>query len=169
MAILNQHLVPLIETLTELGIDWLAFELIEGIRRGEEPVEDDRTLALARERAGTGTQHPKETEQHSSADDEPKPILDVVQVEWAARYVFERLSATLAEMTHSLDALDEIFDGRDEKQSPGSRSSAVLVILDGGEGRSVDRAEIEAAQARLPELREALVAWVGSARSEQRE
>ncbi|MCY4597706.1 MAG: hypothetical protein OXC19_23260 [Bryobacterales bacterium] len=167
MAILNQHLVPLIELLTELGIDWLAFELIEGIRRGEEPLEDERTLALARYRAGT--QHREETVEHAWAAYEPQPIPDVSQSEWAARYVFDRLGATLAEMTHSLDVLDEIVDDRNVKQPPGSRSSAVLVLLDGGEECAVGRARIEAAQARLPELREALDAWVVRARSEERE
>ena len=165
MAILNQHLVSLIEILTELGIDWLAFELIEGIRRGGEPVEDERALALARDR--TGTRHPNEADQHLSADDEPKPFLDVAQLEWAARYVSERLGATLAEMTQSLDALDEIVDDGDVRQSAESHSSAVLVLLDGGEEHTVSRAQIEAAQARLPELDKALHAWISSARLEQ--
>ena len=167
MAILNQHLVALIELLTELGIDWLAFELIEGIRRGEEPLEDERTLALARYRAGD--QHREETVEHPWANYEPRPIPDVSQSEWAARYVVERLGATLAQMTYSLDLLDEIVDDRDVDESPGSRPSAVLILLVGGEEVAVDRAGIAAAHARLPELREALDAWVVRARSEERE
>lgn len=167
MAILNRHLVPLIEVLAELGLDWLAVELIEGIRRGEQPVENERTLALARSRART--EHPEETVEHPWADNGPRPILDVVQLEWAARYVFERLGATLSEMTHSLDALDEIVDDPDVKPSTGSLSSTVLVLLAGGEEHAVDRAQIKAAQARLPELQEALDAWVGRARWGERE
>ena len=163
MAILSQRLVPLIEILTELGVDWLAFELIDGIRRGEEPEEDERELALTRERAGTA--HPVEMRQYRPADDGPKPYADDGQLEWAVRYICERLGATLAEMTDSIDVLDEIVDDGDAKRSLRSHASAVLV-LDGGE-HAVGRAQVKAAQARLSELRKALDAWVNSTRSEQ--
>ena len=163
MAILNQRLVPLIEILTELGVDWLAFELIDGIRRGEEPEEDERALALTRERTKTG--HPVEMQQYPPADDGPKPYADDGQLEWAVRYICERLGATLTEMTDSIDVLDEIVDDGDAKRLRHSGASAVLV-LDGAE-HAVGRAQVKAAQARLPELRKALDDWVNSTRSEQ--
>ena len=47
MAILDPRLLPFIDMLAELGIDWLAFELVEGIRRGEERLEDKGALARA--------------------------------------------------------------------------------------------------------------------------
>ena len=34
MAILEARLLPLIETLAEAGADWLAFEVVDGIRAG---------------------------------------------------------------------------------------------------------------------------------------
>lgn len=165
MAILNQRLVPLIETLIELGIDWLAFELIDGIRRGEEPEEDERALALTRERAGTT--HSIAMEQSPWADDGPKAYSDNGQLDWAVRYIHERLAATLNEMMGSIDMLDDIVDdGNTERVLPAG-ASAVLVLL-GGEEHPVGRAQVEAAQGRLPELRKALDAWVVSARSERR-
>ena len=163
MAILNQRLVPLIEILTELGIDWLAFELIDGIRRGEEPEEHERALELTRERAGTD--HRVELEQYAPDDNGPKPYADDAQLEWAARYICERLDATLTEMTDSIDVLDEIVDDGDAKRLLQSRTSAVLVL--NGEEHAVGRAQVKAAQARLPELRKALDAWVNNTRSEQ--
>ena len=96
MAILNQRLVLLIETLKELGVDWLAFELIDSIRRGEEPEEDERALALTRERAGTA--HPTAMEQSPWADAGPKAYSDNGQLDWAVRYTHERLAATLTEI-----------------------------------------------------------------------
>ena len=53
MAILDPRLIPFIEMLADLGLDWLAFELIEGVRRGEEPVETEDALALVRQRIRT--------------------------------------------------------------------------------------------------------------------
>ena len=50
MAILDPRLLPFIEVLAELGMDWLAFELVDGVRRGKEPVEDEAALRRARDR-----------------------------------------------------------------------------------------------------------------------
>lgn len=52
MAILDARYLPFIEILTELGMDWLASDRIEGIPRGNEPLEDEHALAQARELTG---------------------------------------------------------------------------------------------------------------------
>ena len=49
MAVLDPRLLPFIEMLAELGMDWLVFELVDGIRRGDEPAEDEYALTLARQ------------------------------------------------------------------------------------------------------------------------
>ena len=49
MAILDRRLIPFIEMLAELGMDWLAFELMEGIRLGREPVAREDELARLRQ------------------------------------------------------------------------------------------------------------------------
>jgi hypothetical protein len=54
MAILDRRLIPFIEMLADLGLDWLAFELIDGIRRGREPEESAKALMVARERVRAG-------------------------------------------------------------------------------------------------------------------
>ena len=92
-----------------------------------------------------------------------RPFLGDHQLLWAAEYVFERLRATLAEMSQSLHALDEIFDDLEVRQPVASAVEPLLVLLDDGEERVVRRAQIEAAQAWLPELREALDVWRRSA------
>jgi hypothetical protein len=51
MAILDARLFSMIETLVAAGLDWLAFELIEGVRRGQEIEETNDILAISRERA----------------------------------------------------------------------------------------------------------------------
>ena len=166
MAKLDPRLLPVVEILTELGMDWLVQELIEAIRRGDEPPEDEHALALARKQVGQAP--PDEITLHTSADSETPPFLSDDQLQWAAKYVFDRLSATLAEMFYSLDALNQIVEDAEGKQPTTSRTEPVLVLFDGDEERTVRRAQVAIAQDRLPELRTALDAWRRSALSEPR-
>ena len=161
MAVLDPRLLSFIEMLAELGMDWLVFELVDGIRRGDEPAEDEHALALARQQ----TEQPPadDLKRHASADSVPTSILGDRQLQWAADYVFERLHATLAEMSQSLHALDEIVEDPEVKHAVASAAEALLVLIDAGEERVVGRAQIEAARDRLPELREALDDWRRSA------
>lgn len=48
MAVLDPRLMPLIEMLTTVAADWLAFELIDGNRRGREVEETANALTIAR-------------------------------------------------------------------------------------------------------------------------
>ena len=45
MAILDPRLLPLLETLAASGADWLAFEIVDGVRRGREPEEPEEPEA----------------------------------------------------------------------------------------------------------------------------
>ena len=157
MAILDRRLLPFIEMLAELGMDWLAFELVDGIRRGDEPTETQQVLALARDQIGDPAVD--EFERHTSPDSEVTSFLGDDQLEWAMDYTFERLRATLAEMSYSLEALDELLDDRKGGHPAASQVEALLVLLEDGGERAVSRAQVEAAQARLPELRAALHSW----------
>ena len=164
MAILDPRLIPFIEMLTELGMDWLAFEVVDGIRRGEEPVEDEFTLLRARERAGRASDAGEDIEQYISPPQAATPFSGDDQLDWAARYVDERLRAALDAMEASLDALDEIVAGGD---TPLSRPPSALTVLDlaGRDGEhSVGRTEVEGARTRLSTLSEALADWVRDAR-----
>ena len=163
MAILDRRLIPLVEMLTEIGMDWLAFELIKGIERGEEPIENEEALALAREKArkhriGKVVRVP-------SDNVVGEPLLGDRQLEWVAHHVFERLKATLAQMLASLDALDELVTSDHERQGEIAESSAVLV-LDNVEDRAVSRIQVERAQAQLGDLRQSLDTWLVDARSD---
>ena len=170
MAVLDPRLLPFIEMLAELGMDWLVFELVDGIRRGDEPAEDEHSLALARQQneqppADDLKGHARISRMHTgeSVDSVPTSFLGDHQLQWAAEYVFERLSDTLDEMSESLHALDEIFDDLEVRQPVASAAEPLVVLLDDGEERVVGRVQIEDAQERLPELREALDVWLRNA------
>ena len=150
--------------LAELGMDWLAFELIEGVRRGQEFVENEDALELARH-ARHWRRRTREAENFARNPEdsvEGEPLLGDAQLEWAAGYVHERLKATLAEMSASLGALDKIVDSGREPQTTTTEPSAVLVLLDAEEDRKVSRTQVEEAQAQLPKLSESLEAWLTS-------
>ena len=166
MAILDRRLIPFIEMLTELGMDWLAFELIEGIRLGDEPVEKEDALALARLQVRRGSTEKFVRDASDSVVVVGEPILGDNQLEWAARIVNERFEATLAEMLASLGALDEIVDSDRGRFAKTSGPSAVIVFLDAEQDRKVSRIRVEEAQAQLGELRQCLETWLASTRSD---
>lgn len=165
MAILDRRLIPFIEMLTELGLDWLVFELVDGIRRGRELEESAELLKLAREHVRSGKTDLAEREPGATV--EPEPLLGDKQLDWAARYVDERLTATLAEMAASLDNIDGIVGPIcDEEAAKAFQADAApspaLVLLDGEEQRKVGRPQVEEAQGHLPKLRGALASWLAS-------
>ena len=160
MAILDRRLVPLVEMLTELGMDWLAFELIEGVRRGREPVEEEGKLELARQWARKGKAEVPEGDPEENVPAEP--LVGGSQLEWAARYVGERLEAVLEEISASLGALDEIVASDRDGQAKTAEVSTVLVLLDVGEVGRVGRTQVEEAQAHLDELHRSLESWLSN-------
>lgn len=162
MAILDRHLTPFLEMLSELDLDWLVFEIIDGIRRGQELEETEDALALARGDITSGDA--KRIVYDSEDNDEGKPILGDDQLEWAAQYVKERLEATLAEMGASLDNLDDIIAAGRDQSTEDAGFSTTLVLGEGEEGLKVDRARVKKAQAELPKLQQALTEWLTSTR-----
>jgi predicted NBD/HSP70 family sugar kinase len=166
MAILDPRLVPFIGMLSEVGLDWLAFELVDGVRRGREPEENVEALKRAREHVRAGERKIAALELGGSV--EAEPLVGDDQVEWAARYVEERLGATLDEMAASFNNIDCIVGSiRDEETldvvHAGDRPSPSLLLIDGKERRKVDRGQLEAAQGHLPELRRVLAIWLANA------
>ena len=166
MTVLNRDLIPFIEVLAELGIDWLGLELIDGIRRGQEPTEEEHALALARQQART-----KQIDKTLSVPDDSvagEPLLGHRQLEWAADYVHARLKATLAEMMASLDDLDQIVAPDSEEHVKATTASLILSLQgsDMEEDRSAGRPQVEAAWAQLSELRSALDSWLARNQSD---
>ncbi len=88
MAVLDPRLLPLLETLAGAGADWLAFEIVDGIRRGRELVEPEELLGAAREKVRS-----RQLSDRLSADVPvlAEPIFGDEQIVWAANYVAARL------------------------------------------------------------------------------
>ena len=160
MAILDPRLLPLVEVLAKVGMDWLAFELVEGVRRGDESTEGRSTLRRARDRAKRTSDAVENTERFASPAGPATPLLSDDQLEWAAGYVDERLRAAFDHMARSLDALDEIIGGGEARPSGAPTVTTRLVLRNDDRAGTVGRVEIEGARARLSTLRGALDAWL---------
>jgi hypothetical protein len=167
MAVLDPRILDLIETLTAARMDWLAFELIEAIQTGHMPIETPDTLAVTRRKVREDDQ-PKATGEPKLVSQESQPIEGDDQIDWAAKYVAERLSATLAYLTQSIENLDAIAGG--DVKNPAAMSEdagePLVVLADGDVQRKAGRAEVDAAIAALPQLRHSLKAWSAQVRGQ---
>lgn len=163
MAVLDPRLLPLLETLADAGADWLAFEIMDGVSRGREPLESEERLREAREKVRA-----QQLSDRLSADISalPEPILGDDQIVWAVTYVTVRLDGALADLNEGCAMIEAIaenlgdtFENDDPPFSTVSPGEPAKVVLIGQEGHPVDRGSIVVAREGLAFLRDALSRW----------
>lgn len=161
------RLFDLLETLTRSGLDWLAMEVIDGIRAGRAVEDSPEALAAARKAIGSKAQ-PRVRDEPNAPIPAPLPIEGDAQIEWAANYVGERLQSTLAQLDASLAILDEIVGGMQsddhgfETEAP---AQSVMVLTDERMPRKSRRDDVAVAQANIQPLLDGLAEWSASART----
>lgn len=174
MAVLNPRLLELIETLVAARLDWLAFELIEGVQAGHPPDEPEEALAAARKSIRSGTQ-PKAHGEPYAISMEATPIPPDEQIEWAAAYVEERLGEALEQLQASIDTLDFLVEGTTgqpgeagalARPKDASKPRAVVVLLDLENDRKSGSDNVAGARENLPALRTALTEWAAQSRGQ---
>lgn len=168
MAVLDPRLLPLLETLAGAGADWLAFEVVDGVRRGREPLEPEELLRAAREKVRS-RQPPDRL-----SEDIPvlaEPILGDDQIVWAANYVAARLDGALADLDEGCAMIQAVAENSGDKfkqdeptLSDVTPNIPVKIALMGQEGHPVDRSSIAAARKGVESLRGALAHWSLEAR-----
>lgn len=163
MAVLDPRLLPLLETLAETGADWLAFEILDGVRRGREPEEPEELLEAARERVRSRRPANRLS---SEIPVMAGPILGDDQIVWAANYVAARLDGALADLDFGCAMIEAVAEGADGVSgqydpalSKASRAVPVKVALVGKDNDPVDRGSIAAAKDGVLLLRDALAHW----------
>lgn len=168
MAILDPRLLTLLETLAGAGADWLAFEIVDGVRRGREPWEPEEQLRAAREKVRS-----QQLSDRLPADIPlvAKPILGDDQIVWAANYVAARLDGALADLEEGCAMIEAVAEnsGTTFRQDDPAFSKArpgvpVEIVLIGQEGSPVDRATIAVAREGVVSLKKALAGWSLEAR-----
>lgn len=170
MATIDPRLVELLDTLVAAGADWLAFEILDGIRSGRPGEESDNR---------DGEMHPglRSWKGDKSSEPEtrkreavPKPIEGDDQIEFAGSYVADRITEAIEMTSISLDNLNRISAKSSEQPSevdPG-RQVAITLGLEDSEFRFT---QDQAKQLRrlLPELRSSLSEWSVRVRQKERE
>ena len=167
MAVLDPRMLDLIETLVAARMDWLAFELIEGIQEGRAPTETSDTLAMTRTKVRDDDQ-PKATGELKLVSQAVQAIEGNDQIEWAAIYIAGRIDATLAYLAQSIENIDAIAGGNVKNPAAISvdASEPLVVLSDGETQREAGRAEVEGAIAALPQLRQSLEVWSAQMRGQ---
>ena len=174
MATLDPPLLELVETLVAARLDWLAFELIEGIQAGRPPEEPEEALAAARESI-RGNAQPRARGEPQAILVEANPILPDEQIEWAAAYVEERLGEALEQLQTSIDTLDFVVEGTTERSdlagaaaqsTDTSEPRAIAVLLDFEGDRKSGLEDVAGARTGLPTLHTALTVWTTLSRGQ---
>jgi hypothetical protein len=168
MAILDPRLLPLLETLATAGADWLAFEVVEGIRRGREPEEPEDMLWAARQNVRSDQPVPRLSPELPAAS---KPILGDEQIAWAADYVAIRVEGVLSDLVEGTAMIEAIADRSSQTGDldglatiMAGQQTPLTFALVGHEDAAIDRHSIAAARDGLEELRKALGNWASDAR-----
>lgn len=170
MAILDARLLPLIEALAVVDADWLAFEILDGLRLGQVAEESRDNLQSTRNAVRSVKRPARRSEEWALLPSSAAvPILGEEQIDWAANYVAKRISDAVLMLQAGLDQLEEIVSGTQPlDRSPSASAEKVgitLVLQTDDQGLSVSRDDAANATAALLRLHEALRAWVASTRN----
>jgi hypothetical protein len=174
VANLSPRLLGLIETLVAARLDWLAFELIEGIQIGRPTEESEEALAAARASIRSNAK-PRARGEPQPIPMEPVPIPPDEQIEWAAAYVEERLREALEQLQAAIDTLDFVVDGTTDRpdrtaavaqQTFAPEPEAVAVLLDIEGVRKCGREDVAGARDGLLNLTTALAEWTIQSRGQ---
>lgn len=169
LATYNRRLLELVETLITARLEWLALELLEGVRTGHRLEEPEEVLASTRKSIRQRAS-PKKRDEWQPAETHVKPIPPEEQLEWAATYVEVRIDESLRQLQTSIAALDlvvqettELSDMTIERgQQAVAPEPRVLVVLKTAEGESnIGDGDVVGALDTLAALRTALSKWAG--------
>jgi hypothetical protein len=170
MATIDPRLIELVDTLVAAGADWLAFEILDGIRSGgpgEESDNRDREIHRSLRSWKDDKSAEPETRKGEAV---AKPIEGDDQIEFAASYVVDRISEAIEMTSMSLDNLNRISANSSENPTdvdPGPQAAMILGLEDSDFHFTQDQAK----QLRrlLPELRSSLSEWSVRVRQKDRE
>jgi hypothetical protein len=170
MATIDPRLIELVDTLVAAGADWLAFEIFDGIRSGRPGEESDNRDREMHRGLRSWKDETSSAPGTRVGETVMKPIEGDDQIEFAARYVVDRITEAIEMTSVSLDNLNRISAKSSESASEvdlGSQTAITLGLEDSEFRFTQDQAE----QSRrlLPELRTSLSEWSVRVRQKERE
>jgi hypothetical protein len=134
VELIDTRILPLIETLVQVGADWLAFEVLEGIQAGEVSEEPHEKLRLAQESVRS-KKRPIKQRPLEEPSGPPAALLrlDEAQLVWAAAYVSQRLRDSVVMLEQSFERLEAISISSKLRLHDASRQNPITVVLQTGE------------------------------------
>jgi hypothetical protein len=166
MATIDPRLIPLIETLIAVDADWLALEILDGLRLGIVPEEIPEDLLSTQLAVREAKRQMRRSEERAVPPPIGKTIVGDEQVDWAAEYVSDRLSDAVSMLQASFDQLNQIVRTNREFHAPPSERTLEqgfdLTLQTEAEGPTLRSSEVEDAIAAIQRLREALLSWADS-------
>jgi len=170
MATIDPRLIELVDTLVAAGADWLAFEILDGIRSGQ-PEEESDNRDRGMHRSLRSWKEDKSSEPETRKREAvAKPIEGDDQIEFAASYVLDRITSAIEMTSMSLDNLNRISANSSENPSevdPRPQAAITLGLEDSNFRFTQDHAE--QLRGLLPELRSSLSEWSLRVRQKERE
>lgn len=161
MATPDPRLLELTAVLTQVGLDWLALEILEEIRQGHPPEEQAEDLDNARRAVRLGVGRERAKDAPPSLPPIAEELRGQAQLEWARVYVVERLTDATAMANASLEQLNAIANPKDVSQIPRSfeRGQFPIALQMGEEGPVVEEIEVDRVRESLSLLNSALDNW----------
>ena len=164
MATIDSRLIPLIETLVNSGVDWLAFEILDGIRLGRAQISTEEEVQAAR-RAVWSFRKGHAPLNLETIEAAVSPLTGDDQIRFAEEYTIERISQSIAMVEASLLKLNQIATRASEPLDEGETASEDAIVLRWTDGEeSLTRRQAEETLPKLPALRGALAEWSKSVR-----
>jgi hypothetical protein len=173
MATIDRRLLPLIEALVAVDADWLAFEILEGVRRGRVAEETYDNLLFTQQTVRSAKREKNAERQRPdlvSPAAPPQPITGDDQIDWAVSYVNERIQDVVSMGDATIEELNAILftsvPSEVRLTVPPPTDGVTLVLqADNEQHRSVRRDDLARARAELPRLRSELLTWAESVRT----
>lgn len=156
MATIDPRLIELIDTLVAAGADWLAFEILDGIRSGRPGEESDNDDVEMRDALRSWKEDKSAGPRTRKREAAMKAIEGDDQIEFAASYVADRITEAIEMTRMSLENLNRI-----SAKNPDEVQAEQTAITLGVENSDFRFTKDQAEQLRhlLPELRTALSEW----------
>ena len=166
MATIDPRLLPLIETLIAVDTDWLALEILDGLRLGIVAEEIREHLVSTQLAVREAKRQERQSEGRAVPPPVAKPILGDEQIDWAAKYVVDRLSDAVSMLRASLNQLNQIARSTGERHAPPSdlvlEKGFDLALQTEDRGPILTSSGVGDALSAIPMLREALLSWANS-------
>jgi hypothetical protein len=162
MATIDPRLLPLIETLVGSGADWLAFEILDGIRSGRPEEDSEEEVREAHRAVRSFRRHKTSPPEIKVRKTVVEPLVGDEQIDFAATYVIDRISQAIEMTRASLQQLNRIASRSETRLEPAEadseRAAGIHIRLQDSEIVS-SQSQADEALNRLPELRKVLLEW----------